>query len=360
VLTHKIMRGVSVRLVAGLAAAIASFPALAQQTAPSAVNPRALQTLNVRTSSKTVRFRVQDPRAALSAAWRDDSRLTDKAGNVLAPTPGYELTSRIVVRPEHPDLLPAIANDYPGMTLGPIRAARGYWTLTAASVAEAASIADELAGRAGIAEVYLDLKQPRSLRSVPDDPYFYQQWHLHNELDPLFDVNAEAAWDLGYTGASVVIGIVEDAWDHEHIDLAANYCAEATQEGGPITVHATACAGIAGEVAYNNVMGAGMAYGAQLSGQTYGTDVEIAEALAYRNDLNDIKSNSWGPMDDPAIDYMPSVVRSARSSSGRRATGARVWTVSTTIPTLPAAIPSPSARSATWTTGPHTARRDPP
>ena len=315
VLTHKIMRGVSVRLVAGLAAAIASFPALAQQTAPSAVNPRALQTLNVRTSSKTVRFRVQDPRAALSAAWRDDSRLTDKAGNVLAPTPGYELTSRIVVRPEHPDLLPAIANDYPGMTLGPIRAARGYWTLTATSVADAAVIADELAGRAGIAEVYLDLKQPRSLRNVPDDPYFYQQWHLHNELDPLFDVNAEAAWDLGYTGASVVIGIVEDAWDHEHVDLAANYCAEATQEGGPITVHATACAGIAGEVAYNNVMGAGMAYGAQLSGQTYGTDVEIAEALAYRNDLNDIKSNSWGPMDDPAIDYMPSVVRSAIEES---------------------------------------------
>jgi kexin len=329
VLTRTIIRGVLVAMVAGLAAAIATSPALAQHSAPGIVNPRAMQILNVRTSSRTVRFRVQDPSAALSAAWRDDSRLTDKAGNVLAPTPGYELTSRIVVRPEHPALLPAIANDYPGVTLTPIRAARGYWTLAAGSVAEAASIADELAGRAGIAEVYLDLKQPRSLRSVPDDPYFYQQWHLHNQLDPLFDVNAEAAWDLGYTGAGVVVGVVEDAWDHEHIDLAANYCAEATQEGGPITAHATACAGIAGEVAYNGVLGAGMAYGAQLSGQRYGTDLQIAEALAYRNDLNDIKSNSWGPIDDAIIDYMPSIVRSAIEESIATGRGGRgeifVW-----------------------------------
>jgi subtilisin-like proprotein convertase family protein len=131
----------------------------------------------------------------------------------------------------------------------------------------------------------------------------------------LFDVNAEAAWNLGYTGAGVVIGIVEDAWDHEHFDLAPNYCAEATQEGGAITAHATACAGLAGEVAYNNVQGAALAYGAQISGQRYGTDLEIAEALTYRNDLNDIKSNSWGPTDDARIDLMPPVVQSAIEES---------------------------------------------
>jgi hypothetical protein len=319
---HTMMRGVRGRLVTSLVMAIAGLPALAQQparvtqrTAHAVVDPSTPQVLSIRTSPGAMHFQVQDPSAALSLAWCDDARLTDKAGNLPPPVPGYELTNRIVVRTDHPTLLSVIASEYSGLAVKPIRAARGYWSLTAASVAEAAAIADKLAGRAGIAEVYVDLKRPRSLRSVPDDPYFYQQWHLHNELDPLFDVNAEPAWDLGYTGAGVVIGIVEDAWDHEHIDLAPNYFAEASQEGGSITAHATACAGIAGEVGYNDVMGAGMAFGAQLSGQRYGSDVEIAEALAFRNDLNDIKSNSWGPVDDAAIDYMSSVVRSAIEES---------------------------------------------
>jgi subtilisin-like proprotein convertase family protein len=303
-----------------LAATIASMPVRAQPTV-NGIQParadavRALDALSVRISSKPVRFRVQDPRAAASLAWRDDVRLTDKTGAVPPPVAGYQLTSRLIVRTERPALLRAFASDYSNLRIEPTRAARGYWTVTAGSVAEAAAIADELADRDGITDVSLDMEQPRSLRSVPDDPLFYQQWHLYNELDPLFDVNAEAAWELGYTGAGVVIGIVEDAWDHEHIDLAPNYFAEASQEGGSITAHATACAGVAGEVAYNDVMGAGMAYGAQLSGQRYGTDLEIAEALAYRNDLNDIKSNSWGPIDDAIIDYMPSIVRSAIEES---------------------------------------------
>ncbi len=310
--------GVLFRLIAAVLLAMVCFPALAQQSGGvdrhmigDAVNPWTLEALNLRISSETVRFRVQDPSAAVSAAWRDDPRLTDKAGNVPAPRAGYELTSRIIVRAKQSKLPHAIVRDYPGLAVQPIGGLRGYWTLTADSVGEAAAIAEELAERVELAEVYVDLKRPRTLRTVPDDPYFYQQWHLHNDLDPLFDVNAELAWDLGYTGAGVVVGIVEDAWDHEHIDLAANYCAEATQEGGPVTAHATACAGIIGEVAYNDVMGAGVAYGARISGQRYGTDSEDAEALLYRNDLNDIKSNSWGPIDDAAIDYMPSIVRSA-------------------------------------------------
>jgi subtilisin-like proprotein convertase family protein len=128
-------------------------------------------------------------------------------------------------------------------------------------------------------------------------------------------VNAEAAWDAGYTGAGVVIGIVENAWQHDHPDLAANYNPEASQTGGTVSAHATSCAGVAGEVAYNGLMGAGAAYGAQLSDQIYGSDSQVATALAYRNDLNDIKSNSWGPPDVGYVYYLPSVVRTAIEES---------------------------------------------
>ncbi|NJM82142.1 MAG: hypothetical protein HC844_06310, partial [Tabrizicola sp.] len=39
-----------------------------------------------------------------------------------------------------------------------------------------------------------------ALRALPTDPFFGQQWHLDNALQPLFDANLGPAWDLGYTG----------------------------------------------------------------------------------------------------------------------------------------------------------------
>jgi subtilisin-like proprotein convertase family protein len=68
-------------------------------------------------------------------------------------------------------------------------------------------------------------------------------------------------------------------------------------------------------VAHNDLFGVGTAYGAQLSTQLYGSDSEVADALAYRNDLNDIKSNSWGPLDVGQAVYMPPIVRAAIEES---------------------------------------------
>jgi len=299
----------------GLVGALLSFPAFAddgKQKPEWNVGGRvALEAVAVRAASGVERFYLEDPDRPLSAAWRDASTRADKAGNVPAPTGGFELSNRIIVRSSQPALLSAAVAGWPGLKLEPLAAAPGFWIATVGSAGEAVVVADALADEPGLAEVYVDVRRPRALRDVPGDPFFSQQWHLKNEADPLFDVNAEAAWDLGYTGAGVVIGIVENAWQHDHPDLQANYNAEASQTGGSVTAHATCCAGVAAEVADNGLMGAGVAYGAQLSDQIYGSDSQVATALAYRNDLNDIKSNSWGPPDDACIHYLPSVVRSA-------------------------------------------------
>ena len=58
-------------------------------------------------------------------------------------------------------------------------------------------------------------------------------------------------------------------------------------------------------------MGAGMAYGADLSILMYGNESETASALGQKNDLNDIKINSWGPTDNGQIAYMPETIRQA-------------------------------------------------
>jgi len=310
------------RSVAVLTVVLASLPAFAGQSGHQAqgtlgglTDPLGLDALAVRTPLGVARFYVQDPEGPASAAWHDQMLRADKTGNVPEPQPGFELTSRVIVRTDSPDPLYAFAGDMPGLVIEPVAGVSGYWTASAGSVRKAVAVADDLATRQEFAEVYLDFTPPRQLRDLPNDPRFPQQWHLRNTLDPLFDVNAEAAWDAGYTGAGVVLGIVENAWQHDHPDLADNYNAAASQIGGSVTSHATSCAGVAAEVANNDLMGAGVAYGAQLSDQIYGSAAETAVALAYRNNLNDIKSNSWGPPDIGDIYYMPSVVRAAIEES---------------------------------------------
>jgi subtilisin-like proprotein convertase family protein len=309
-------------LVAAAAAALtaSSRPARAQ---PEAVAGEAvasgsvsgLERLNVRTQRGRAVFHVGRADAAATMAWRDNSGQTDKAGHVREPTAGFELTRRVVVRAEDPARLRGFANNNPGLTVEPVPGVRGFWVLGACSVREAVAVADALAAKWGFEQAYVDLKQPRILRDVPNDPRFPEQWHLKNELDPLFDVNVEPAWGAGYTGAGVVIGIVEDAWQQNHPDLAANFFEAGSQPGGQVTAHATSCAGVAAEVGDNGVLGTGIAYGAWLSSQLFGSDTETAAALAYRNDLNDIKSNSWGPPDVGNIYYMPPVVRAAIEES---------------------------------------------
>ncbi len=238
---------------------------------------------------------------------------TPSANKAKAAATGatVRLTSRVILRADRPELVAALRGKALAGGLRPLLAGRGYWVVETTSVRDAVALADVLRADPHVREAAVDIRRPWALRSPPNDPKFPNQWHLVNEDDPLFDVNADTAWNAGYTGDGVVIGIVEDAWQHGHPDLFDNYLPEASQVGGSITSHATSCAGVAAAVANNELMGVGVAYGAWLSDQIFGTDQQTADALAFRNDLNDIKSNSWGPPDIGHADVMPSVIRAA-------------------------------------------------
>ena len=194
--------------------------------------------------------------------------------------------------------------------------APGFWVVSVSSVAEALEAAEVLAADARLDEVYADISQPKVARELPTDPSFPLQWHLLNDLNPGVDANVAPAWEAGYTGSGVVIGIIESAaWQYDHPDLEANYNAEGTQAGGTPGWHATGCAGIAAAAAFNGLGGVGAAYDAQLTGQLYGSYTQTAAAFEYRNDINDIKSNSWGPSDNGTVTYMSSVERTALENS---------------------------------------------
>lgn len=250
---------------------------------------------------------IFEPDAAVSEAWRDPRDLADKSGAVPLPVPGYVVFARLVVGGVDEADLAARAKAR-GLRAEPLGGAdertrvAGFFTIETASVREALSLAEELQGQlpAG-ADVRMDLRKPSGVRTMPSDPLVAQQWHLKNSVAPGFSLNVEPVWDAGLTGAGVTIGIMENAFEATHPDLAGRFNAQASQSGGTVTGHATSVAGLAAASANNGIGGAGVAYGAQLSRQLYGSASQNAVGLAFRNDLNAIRNCSWGPSDTGRI-----------------------------------------------------------
>jgi len=118
-------------------------------------------------------------------------------------------------------------------------------------------------------------------------------------------------WQSGITGRGVVIGVVDDGLEYTHPDLADNYRRDASYDFNnddadpfPDTSsddHGTSAAGVAG-ARDNSVCGIGSAFRAGLSGLRLisrpSTDYQESNALTYKWNLNDIYTNSWGPIDD--------------------------------------------------------------
>uniref|UniRef100_A0AAQ6AAK4 P/Homo B domain-containing protein n=1 Tax=Amphiprion ocellaris TaxID=80972 RepID=A0AAQ6AAK4_AMPOC len=129
------------------------------------------------------------------------------------------------------------------------------------------------------------------------------------------DLNAKAAWQLGYTGKGVVVSILDDGIEKNHPDLMQNYDPDASydvNDGDPDPQprytqlndnrHGTRCAGEVAAVANNGICGVGVAYNAKIGGVRMldgeVTDMVEAQSLSLNPQHIDIYSASWGPEDD--------------------------------------------------------------
>ena len=181
--------------------------------------------------------------------------------------------------------------------------------------------ARRLSRMAGVRSAEPMLARQWQHRFVPNDPLMSHntanagyQWHLQNTGQnggvSGIDLNVVPAWD-SYKGGGIRIGIVDDGLEVSHPDLAAN--ADTTNDRdfndldndpspGTGNFHGTSCAGVAAAVGNNSLGVSGVAPEAMLVGLRLiaapTTDADEADALDFKSDIIDIKSNSWGPYDN--------------------------------------------------------------
>jgi subtilisin-like proprotein convertase family protein len=150
---------------------------------------------------------------------------------------------------------------------------------------------------------------------IPDDPLFSKQWHLNNTGQqsgtPGVDINVTPVWPA-FRGTDIGIGIVDDGVQLTHPDLAPNAAAtghydwngDDTDPSPNVTVddHGTSVAGLAAARGNNGIGVSGVAPQATLYGLRLialaETDQDDADAMMWKNDVIQIKNDSWGPPDD--------------------------------------------------------------
>jgi subtilisin family serine protease len=157
-------------------------------------------------------------------------------------------------------------------------------------------------------------------RFVPNDPFFAHnpanpgyQWHLQNtgqnSATAGIDLKVVPTWD-SYRGTGIRIGILDDGLQVSHPDLLTNADTlndrdfnDLDDDPTPGTgdFHGTACAGVAAARGNNGIGVTGVAPEASLVGLRLiaapTTDADEADAFAFKKDIIDVKSSSWGPSD---------------------------------------------------------------
>ncbi len=144
------------------------------------------------------------------------------------------------------------------------------------------------------------------------------------------DINVVPAWNLGYDGSGVRVGVIDSGVVLNHPDLQANIAPGFDAITGDfdaspdltnlVNAHGTAVAGLIG-AAENGVGGVGVAPGSTLvpirlidTGQTVQS---IIDAFTFATQTVDITNNSWGPADNrqaaaPTLDEITALRDSVR------------------------------------------------
>lgn len=239
----------------------------------------------------------------------------DRSGEAAA---GQRLRQRVALQLDDPTEADAIAADH-GLTVSgpaPGTGESGWWLFTAPAPEALIDLAPALMEDPRLTSVHFLLYRKPPRRLIPSDPLFSQQWHLRNTGQgggtTGLDVNIASVWDT-FRGAGQRIAIIDDGLQTTHPDLSPNVDTANDHDWNDATpddpspnlstdFHGTACAGVAAGRG-NNALGiSGAAPEATLVGLRLiadeVSDAEEAEALAWRPQLIQIYSNSWGPNDD--------------------------------------------------------------
>lgn len=208
----------------------------------------------------------------------------------------------------------------------------GWFLMESKAVDGALTMAGRLAGRVGVLFAEPQLASRKQTKTLPNDPYFLQQWHLRNVGQggalPGIDIQVTNVWDI-WRGAGVIVGIVDDGLQLAHPDLAPNVSAglhwdfndnDADPSPSGNDAHGTSVGGIVGARGNNGIGVAGVAYEATLVGlRLLGgvtTDEQEAAALLHSNAVIQIKNNSWGPADGAAVLEGPGPLTAAALADG--------------------------------------------
>ncbi len=305
---------VSTRLGALAALALFVSAGMAAPKQPAIAEASAEQAITIPTFRGDETFLLSP---SLKASTAKRTATINRNGALLSgrPQPGYRVDAALTLELTEAQRA-ALTKSRSTLALAPIDGAPGFYRTQANTITEAATLARTLRTGRQAQRAYVDVYQPKAARALPNDPLFSQQWHLINTVTPSASINAPAAWSQGFTGSpTTTIGIIDQGSSITHPDLLANYNAAASQITGAAN-HSTACAGLAAGVGNNTTGITGVAYTSRWSNMTFGNS-NAAEAAAFglRNDLNSIKSNSWGPFDDGTISYIDPSVRTALATA---------------------------------------------
>ncbi len=209
----------------------------------------------------------------------------------------------------------AVAAAHGVVSRGELPFAKGWFIFETTKTGGALETSEALLADAGVETAEPQLARLRQKRFTPNDPLFSTQWHLRNTNTGtgIFGIDVRTVWDT-WRGSGVRIGIVDDGLQTTHPDLSPNVDATGlnhnwndgtTTNPNPNVAqdwHGSACAGVAAARGNNGIGVSGAAPEATLVGLRLialaETDQNDADAMNWRSDVIQVKSNSWGPQDD--------------------------------------------------------------